>query len=143
MKQFIVKYFIGLILFIVSVVMMCILYPIGFSYSILTHIFRFSWIDTDKYLLRCAIANDQHGNTFLAKLFNDTLIKSREIEGKLVIAYKFGYQKETISSVLGKNKQLGTLTKTGKFFDWILHLLDDNHSIESIETIIVNNEKRT
>lgn len=138
MKKFIEKYLIGLFLFLVSTILALVLYPIGFIYSTLTHIFRFGWVETDKYLFRCAIATDQHGNTFLAKLFNDTLIKSKNG----VTSYKFGYQKETISSVLGKNKVLGTLTKLGKFLDWILHILDTDHSIKSIEEIIVNNEKR-
>jgi 8-oxo-dGTP diphosphatase len=40
---------------------------------------------------------------------------------------------ETISSVLGKNKKANTLSKIGKGLDWILDILDKNHSIKSIE----------
>lgn len=72
-----------------------------------------------------AISIDQLGNVVCKELFNDALIASLGVE--------FGNPDETISSVLGKNKVQGTLTKTGKALDWILNKLDPNHSINSIE----------
>jgi len=116
---------IGLFLFILSNVLMCLIYPIGFLYSVALTLFKSGYKSLDLYLFRCALANDQHGNTFLAKLFNDTLIKTG--------GHKFGNPDETISSVLGKNKLRNKLSFLGKSLDYILHLLDDNHSIKSIE----------
>jgi 8-oxo-dGTP diphosphatase len=133
MKNFILKHFTGTLLFLTSKILMVILYPTGFSYSFITHWVRFGWKATDKYMFKCALIDDIHGNTYLAKLFNDTLIKSKEG----VIAYKFGNPRETISSVLGKNKQLGTLTGLGKLLDKILHLFDSDHSIKSVEEISI------
>jgi hypothetical protein len=150
----------GLLLFILANVLKVIIYPFGFVYSIVNTFFKgclyyyknnkqnlkseyfyypkfFIWIkyfakslyqgllETDFYLFRCAIADDQHGNTFLAKLFNDVLIKPG--------GYKFGNPDETISSVLGKNKLLNKLAIAGKTLDFILQILDHNHSIKSIE----------
>jgi 8-oxo-dGTP diphosphatase len=127
----ILKYFTGTILFSVAKLLMFILYPLGFLYSVITYWIRFGWLATDKYMFKCALIDDIHGNTYLAKLFNDTLIKSKPP----VYSYKFGNPRETISSVLGKNKQLGTLTYLGVILDRILHAFDSNHSIKSIEEI--------
>ena len=66
---------IGLILFLISKLLIIALYPIGFTYSLLTTWIKSGWGAVDKYLFRCARASDQHGNVYLAKLFNDTLRK--------------------------------------------------------------------
>ena len=116
---------IGLILFIISNVLACLIYPIGFLYSIVLTLFKSGYKTLDDYLFNCALATDQHANVFLAKLFNDVMIKQG--------GHKFGNPDETISSVLGKNKLMGKLSLFGKCLDLILHLLDNNHSIKSIE----------
>jgi hypothetical protein len=116
---------IGLILFILSNVLACLIYPIGFLYSVGLTIFKSGYKTLDDYLFNCAYATDQHANVFLAKLFNDVMIKQG--------GHKFGNPDETISSVLGKNKLMGKLSLFGKCLDYILHLLDNNHSIKSIE----------
>jgi 8-oxo-dGTP diphosphatase len=122
----------GLILFLVSKVLILALYPIGFLYSILTTFVK-EWYynglfaamyKVDRYLFKCAVASDQHGNVYLAKLFNDTLRKQG--------GYAFGNEDRTISHVLGMNKTMNKLTLAGRVLDWILDLLDPNHSIKSI-----------
>jgi 8-oxo-dGTP diphosphatase len=133
MIDFILKHFTGTLLFFTAKILMTVLYTVGFPYSFITHWVRFGWHATDRYMFKCALIDDIHGNTYLAKLFNDTLIKSKPG----VIAYKFGNPRETISSVLGKNKQLETLTWLGVLLDKILHLFDSNHSIKSIEEITI------
>lgn len=47
--------------------------------------------------------------------------------------YPFGNEKETISSALGKNERMGTLTKTGRRLCWLLDKLDKDHCKKSIE----------
>ena len=116
---------IGLILFIISNVLACLIYPIGFLYSVVLTLLKSGYKTLDDYLFNCALATDQHANVFLAKLFNDVMIKQG--------GHKFGNPDETISSVLGKNKLMGKLSLCGKCLDYILHLLDENHSIKSIE----------
>lgn len=132
------KYFRGLSLFVTAKILQLILYPIGVTYSFITQIFRFGWLSFDKYLFKCALIDDIHGNTYLAKLFNDTLIKKIRVDGNYVYPYKFGNPRETISSVLGKNKERGTLTKLGIMLDYILHIFDENHSEKSVEEITIN-----
>jgi hypothetical protein len=72
------------------------------------------------------VAIDRFGNTQFQSLFNALLITP---EG-----YRFGDFRETISSVIGKNKVAGTLSKNGRTLDRILDFLDKNHSIKSIHS---------
>jgi hypothetical protein len=58
-------------------------------------------------------------------LFNDILIKKG--------GHKFGNPDETISSVLGKNFLKGKLSLMGKGLNWILNLIEKDHSIKAIE----------
>ena len=55
---------------------------------------------------------------------------------KLIIpsGYKFGIEGETISSALGKNELMGTLTKEGKILVKILNKLEKNHCIKWINS---------
>lgn len=72
-----------------------------------------------------AISKDQYGNVLGQYVFNLVFIKKG--------GYKYGHPDETISSVTGKNKRGGTLTWAGKALDFIFEILDENHSLESIE----------
>lgn len=101
------------------------MYPIGVFYSIIFTLLKNGYSELDKYLYKCALANDQHGNTYMAKLFNDILIKPG--------GSKFGNPDETISSVLGKNQLAGKLSFFGKLINWILNKIEPDHSIKSIE----------
>ena len=116
---------IGFLLFIIAFLLKCIFYPIGFFYSVIATFLKSGYVALDKYLFKCAIADDQHANTWLAKLFNDILIKK---EG-----HQFGNPDETISSVLGKNYLNKKLSLAGKVLNWILNLIDPGHSVKSIE----------
>jgi hypothetical protein len=116
----------GLILFTTALILQVIFYPIGFTYSVILTIFKSGYKSLDKYLFNCAIAADQHANTFLAKLFNDIMIQ--------VGGHQFGNPDETISSVLGKNVKSKKLSYIGKVLNFILNQIDKDHSIKSIET---------
>jgi 8-oxo-dGTP diphosphatase len=115
----------GLILFIVSIVLCAIFYPIGFFYSVVLTLLKSGYKELDKYLLMCAISQDQHAGAWLSKLFNDTLVKKG--------GHRFGDPDETISSVLGRNQLINRLTLLGKLINWILDKIEKDHSIKSIE----------
>ncbi len=76
-------------------------------------------------MYKIALGIDQLGNVVCKHLFNITLIKKD--------GYKFGNEDETISSAIGKNKKINTLTFTGRLLDWFLDIIDKNHSIKAIE----------
>lgn len=79
---------------------------------------------SNKYFLNTASDIDRFANRNFRTLWNATLINKN--------GYKFGDVRETISSVLGKNKRDNTLSRTGKILTNILDFLDKNHSINSI-----------
>ena len=110
-------------LFIIAIVLFILLFPIGVITMLLP---RRNWIDrTKKYLKGVAHSLDQTGNMVCERLFNYVLIKHR--------IHRFGNPDETISSVLGKNKQIDNLTRVGKSLDKILDKIDSNHSLKSID----------
>jgi 8-oxo-dGTP diphosphatase len=115
----------GLILFLTALILKSVFYPIGFTYSCLLTLFKNGYAELDNYLFKCAIADDQQANTYLAKLFNDILIQKD--------GHKFGNPDETISSVLGKNFLIKKLSLVGRFLNWILNLIEKDHSLKAIE----------
>ena len=113
----------GFILLVIALTLSGILFPIGLIYSLISLRFRFS-----SYLKVIAISIDQLGNVICEKLFNDTLIKTFNNK----IPYSFGDEDNTISEVLGINKERGTLTKLGKWVSGVLNKIDPNHVENSI-----------
>jgi len=113
---------IGFILHKVASLLIWFLAPFIYTYCSVVALLRQEWND---YNMNLAIGKDQYGNALGKYLFNQILITK---EG-----YQFGNVDETISSVIGKNKVKGTLTTFGKVLDFLLDLLDENHSIESID----------
>ena len=116
---------IGVFLFLISVVLMLITGPIGFIYGIFYNLFTRGLSGMGEYFLKIALSIDQLGNVIMQHILNQFWIKKD--------GYPFGNRDETISSALGKNKALGTLTAFGKFIDQILDWIDPNHSLNSID----------
>ncbi len=113
-------------LFFVAAILFSIFGLIGFVFQlliILSNKERFKSLQ--RYFLKIAVSIDQMGNVVCSGLFNAVLRKGN--------GYKFGNEDETISSVIGKNKKTGTLTKTGQTLAFILNVIDKNHCISSIE----------
>ena len=81
--------------------------------------------NTKGYFRSTALSIDIWGNREFRTLWNSRLI----IEG----GYQFGREGETISSALGKNKLMGTLTKEGNKLANLLDKIDTNHCIKSMK----------
>lgn len=113
----------NLILVMLAVLLFVVLEPISFVYVTLFKK-RFNWSRITGYWRNLAVNIDRFGNYEFRSLFNVLLITDD--------GYKFGDFRETISSVIGKNKVAGTLNKNGKTLDKILDFFDENHSIKSI-----------
>ena len=126
----------SLVLFLVAGALSVVLLPIGIIWTvgeILVRIFSSSqkksaftksiWFLTAT-LHSLALWLDQIGNAVCRDLFNRLLI---EQDG-----YKFGKVQETISSVLGKNQMLDTLSLWGWILISILELFEEDHCIKSI-----------
>ena len=120
--------FIGALLFLISLVLMILTGPLGFIYGILYSLFKSGFSGLGEYFLKIAVSVDQLGNVIMQYLLNTLWIKPG--------GYQFGNRDETISSALGKNKRLGTLTAFGRLIDAILDKIDPNHSLNSIDYYI-------
>lgn len=120
----------GILIFIIAAILSIVLLPIGFIWGVVEAFwkrgFKSGFKRISEYFYDMALSIDQFGNVTCKELFNDTLIINSSDD-------RFGDPDETISSVLGKNKRDGTLTKTGKILSWILDKLDKNHVIKSID----------
>ncbi|HUH46522.1 MAG TPA: hypothetical protein VLZ54_05160 [Arenibacter sp.] len=116
---------IGILLFLISVLLFVVTVPLGFIYGLLYGLFKKGMTGMGEFLLKIAISIDQLGNVAMQHLLNLLWIKKD--------GYKFGNRDETISSALGKNNRLGTLTLFGKFIDAFLDLIDKGHSLNSID----------
>jgi hypothetical protein len=114
----IILYFIAIILYIPLTVInaFLVLFKYGWKFKTINDFFYETAVDIDRF-----------GNRNFRTLWNETLRK----EG----GYKFGDERETVSSALGKNKRDGTLTKTGVIVCKILDYLDENHCIKSIKEL--------
>ncbi|MCM4165105.1 MULTISPECIES: NUDIX domain-containing protein [unclassified Arenibacter] len=119
---------IGILLFLISILLFIFTLPIGFLYGIFHGLLKKGIVGLGEYLLKIAISIDQLGNVGMQHLLNVLWIKKG--------GYKFGNRDETISSALGRNNQLGTLTKFGGAIDKLLDFLDKNHSLNSIDYYI-------
>jgi len=119
---------IGGLLFVISILLLVITGPLGFIYGIFHTLFKNGFKGVGEYFLKIAISIDQLGNVLMQHLLNALWTKKG--------GYIFGNRDETISSALGKNKKLGTLTGFGKLVDAFLDTIDPNHSLNSIDYYI-------
>ncbi len=119
---------IGVLLFFISLALLLVTGPLGFIYGILHGLFTKGLRGLGEYLLKIAISIDQLGNVLMQHLLNVLWIKKG--------GYGFGNRDETISSALGRNRQLGTLTHFGLGIDAFLDIIDPGHSLNSIDYYI-------
>ncbi|MGB6152935.1 MAG: NUDIX domain-containing protein [Pricia sp.] len=120
--------FIGILLFLISIVLLAVTGPLGFIYGFFHSLFRKGINGIGEYFLKIAISIDQLGNVMMQHLLNTLWVK----KGR----YNFGNRDETISSALGRNKKLGTLTGFGNAIDKLLDVIDPDHSLNSIDYYI-------
>jgi len=135
----------SLVLFLIAGALSVVLLPLGIIWTIgeiLVRIFSSAqkksaftksiWFLTAT-LHSLALGLDQIGNAVCRDMFNRLLI---EQDG-----YKFGKVQETISSVLGKNQILDTLSLWGWILVSILELFEEEHCIKSIIYFTKDKEK--
>jgi len=126
----------SLVLFLIAGALSVVLLPLGIIWTvgeILVRIFSSSekksafaksiWFLTAT-LHSLALWLDQIGNAVCRDMFNRLLIEKDW--------YKFGKVQETISSVLGKNQILDTLSLWGWILVSILELFEEEHCLKSI-----------
>jgi hypothetical protein len=108
------KEIIGFLLFVIALVLIFLMTIVNF----------FEVKHKKGYFRSTALNLDIWGNVEFRTFWNNHLIKETLIN-------PFGYQGETISSVLGKNILTDNLTNAGKVLVWIL---TEKHCIDAINT---------
>ena len=111
-------------LFLVAVLLVILLTPLAIFVKISIAVRRRGF--DHLWFRRLALSLDQLGNVIADDFFNWLLIRDDCIA-------PFGDEDETVSSVLGKNYLADNLTVLGKALRYLLHRLDPNHSVKSIE----------
>lgn len=115
---------ISILLALVAFLLAGLIFPIALVYSFFKNILYYKG---KNFFLKIGLSIDIIGNTLCEQLFNDFLIVKD--------GYRFGDSRETISSVLGKNKKKNTLSKLGQLLASTLDTIDSNHCINSIKDI--------
>ena len=135
----------SLVLFLIASVLSVVLLPLGIIWTVGEIIVRIFTSEQKKSafaksiwfltatLHSLALGLDQIGNAVCRDMFNRLLI---EEDG-----YKFGKVQETISSVLGKNQMLDTLSLWGRILVSILEIFEEDHCLKSIVLFHKDKEK--
>ena len=113
-------------LFCIAFVLFFTTTPIGFLYAVIRQTFAKSVNSLSVYFLELALALDNAGNVLMQHVLNDALLIRNEN------TYLFGNKMETISSVIGKNLLTQTLSPIGLALNALLHWIDKDHSLNSI-----------
>lgn len=100
------------ILLIIALLLIVPIGTVGFIYALFKK-------DRSHYFWLCAKSIDMTGGVICAPLFNDLLIKPN--------GHRFGNPKQTVSYVLGKNKETSTLYLLGRILSDVLGWIDLNH----------------
>lgn len=108
------------ILTLVAFILVVLFTPFSILWTI---IFKFK--NLSKYWWAFAIALDQLGNVTCQYTLNFVFIKKNGV--------LCGNEDQTISYVIGINKQQGTLTLAGKGLAKILNKLEENHVEKAVE----------
>ena len=110
----------GFLLFIVAVVLAIPTFVVSFVHILFSRGRTKGYLKTiSGYHKHLAVDIDRFGGSAFKSLWNAIMITPT--------GYKFGKINETMSSVFGKNKALGTLTSLGKFVAWVLNLIEKDH----------------
>jgi hypothetical protein len=116
----------SLLLFCIAFVLFFTTAPIGFLYAVTRQSLVKRVHSLSVYFLELALALDNAGNVLMQHVLNDVLLIQNQN------TYLFGNKMETISSVIGKNLVTLTLSPVGILLNNFLHLIDKDHSLNSI-----------
>jgi hypothetical protein len=116
----------SLLLFCIAFVLFFTTAPFGFLYALIRQSVVKRVNSLSVYFLELALALDNAGNVLMQHVLNDLLLIQNDK------TYLFGNKMETISSVIGKNLVMHTLSPLGHALNTFLHWIDKDHSLNSI-----------
>ena len=130
MDETMIRLFVSISLFLVSVALLSTVGTFAFVYTFIKFIARSIRKRSHKhlkdkaetYLHEIAFSLDQFGNVLCRDLFNDILL--RNTLGRK----EYGSPDLTVSHVTGVNEAKGALTFMGRLLAGILNAIDENHT---------------
>lgn len=132
------KFFIGLGLLVVSMILLIPLFIWGLFESLFKAFHKRKigkgFGQLGDILRQMAISLDMFGNVIMKHAMN-RMLKTKD-------GYKFGSYDETISFVLGMNQVDGTLTKLGLWLSNKLNFFEPDHCIVTVENKLRRYETR-
>ncbi len=124
---------ISIVLLVTAIFLLYVLLPLVCIYMLFKYLINHNTRAFVVWACKTARSIDVFFNVIGADVMIDTLIKKG--------GYKFGNQKETISSVIGKNDRMGTLTRLGRFLRWLLDKIEEDHCKDAINDELTNTFK--
>lgn len=110
----------GFILLLLAFLLFIVFAPFGILWQMIRNLKKIN-----EYFFKIAICLDQAGNVVCCKILDDVMTKKN--------GYKFGNEDETVSSVIGKNKERRTLSFIGYGLYHLLDSIQKNHAEKAIE----------
>lgn len=121
-----ISFFKSFLLFLIALLLLVTTAPIGFLYTLIRQFVLAKFKTLGAFFIESAIALDMAGNVMMQHLLNDWLLVKKDN------TYYFGNKKETISSVIGKNSLVGSLSLFGRLMNNLLNFIDEGHTFDSI-----------
>jgi len=119
----------GILLFIVALLITIPLTALALIITPLSYVINFRFKaglnELGIFFRRLAISVDQFGNAATATLLNFFLIKKHGV--------KFGNEDDTVSYILGLNKNWNSLSRLGRFTVLVLHFIEKNHVEKAVK----------
>jgi 8-oxo-dGTP diphosphatase len=124
---------ISIVLLVTAIFLLYVLLPLVCMYMLFKYLINQNTRAFVVWACKTARSIDVFFNVVGSDIMIDTLIKKG--------GYKFGNPKETISSVIGKNDRMGTLTRLGRFIRWSLDKIEEDHCKDAIHDELTNTFK--
>ncbi len=115
----------GFFIYLIERILSLFFNSFGVLYTIVKLLFIGKFKELNNYFFNVAVSGDKRSNVIMADLFNDIFIKKN--------GYQFGNGDETISSVLGKNKEKKDLLEFGEDIANDLDKIQPNHVEDAID----------
>jgi hypothetical protein len=129
----------GIFLFLVALVSTTFFTIISIIVSVISYLVRLKFYGAyksiGKYFYQMALSIDQFANVSLQHIFNRIMVQHKRYY------HAFGNEDDTVSYVIARNYNRGTLSKFGEFWAWFLNTVDKNHLQKAVKNKIKSDGK--
>jgi hypothetical protein len=151
----------GFILFLISLILTSVFFAVSLVFNPIYYLLSFKWKSglkhLDSYFRRLAVSIDQFGNGATSEILNKALLKREEkylpspytfqkkpkesVPLLDIFSLPFGNMDLTVSYVIGVNKYLNNLSRTGRAIERLLNLIEKEHVEKALENQFKSDEE--